>query len=109
MHASITPVSISGLSGSGTATALHILSVHETKGKDYGHATVSYDFRDGDKILAAGTFQMSADDYALGAAEDAEVAAWLAAKLNFVTTGIENSPTPERKVDEQQDPQTPEG
>jgi len=109
MHALIEPVQISGLSGSGTVSALHVLTVAETKGKDYGHASVSYDFRDGDKVLASGTLQMSADDYALGSAQDSEVAAWLASKLNFVTTGIENAPAPERKVDEQADPQSPEG
>lgn len=110
MHALIEPVQISGLNGSGTVAALHVLAVAETKAKDYGHANVSYAMKaaEGD-VLASGVLAMAQDDYAAGKAADGEVLAWVAGKLGFTVTESVSDPAPSRTVDEQQDPEQPAG
>jgi len=110
MHALIEPVQISGLNGTGTVAALHVLAVAETKARDYGHANVSYAMKstEGD-VLARGALAMAQDDYAAGKADDAEVLGWLCSKLSFVAKDVESDPVPERTVDEQQYPEQPEG
>lgn len=107
MHASITPVSVSGLSGSGTATSLHVTKVHETKGKDYGHASVTYDFRDGDTVLGQGVLAVDGADYAAGSVSDGAVVTWLAGKLGFQVIDVVSDPAPARHVDEVQEPEQP--
>jgi hypothetical protein len=108
MHAVIDPVQISGLSGSGTATQLHVVLVGETKAKDYGHARVSYDIVSEDNLtLSQGNVQMSDADYAAGKASDAEVAGWLASLLGFKATSVVSDPAPVRTVDEVQEPEQP--
>jgi hypothetical protein len=108
MHAVIEPVQISGLSGSGTATQLHVVLVAETKGKDVGHARVSYDVTNDDNLtLAQGNVQMSDADYAAGKASDEEVAGWLAALLGFQSQSVVSDPAPVRTVDEVQEPEQP--
>lgn len=110
MHALIEPVQISGLSGSGTVSALHVLTVAESKGKDYGHANVGYALKSAEgEVLASGVLAMAQDDYAAGKAADGAVTAWVAGKLGFVVTESVSDPAPERTVDEQQDPSQPEG
>lgn len=110
MHANIEPVQLSGLSASGTIVSVHVLTVHETKGKDHGSATVGYDFRDEQGTpLAKGSLAMSGEEYADDKADDAEVLGWLCGKLGFVAKDAESDPAPERTVDEQTDPESTDG